>query len=121
MVETVGIDAIKAVVKILIDIGEGIQEKFEDDGKIKFVEAAVLAVSLFPDIYTTVRRGQEIKAQWKDFSDEEKLEIATYVAEELKLKNEEIEEKVESAFELLMAIDSFLRSFKKEEVEEPVE
>ena len=121
MAETVGIDAIKVVVKILIDLGEGIQEKFADDGKIKVLEAIFLAVGLFPDVYSIARRGQELKEQWRDFSDAEKLEVAAYVAEELNLDKDEIEEKVEKGFELLMAIDSFLRSFKKEEVEEPIE
>ena len=119
MVELVGIDAIKVVVKILIDFGEGIQEKFADDGKIKVLEAIFLAVGLFPDVYSIARRGQELKEQWRDFSDAEKLEVAAYVAEELNLDKDEIEEKVEKGFELLMAVDSFLRSFKKEEVEEP--
>ena len=121
MAETVGIDAIKVVVKILIDLGEGIQEKFADDGKIKVLEAIFLAVGMFPDVYSIIRRSAELKEQWRDFSDAEKLEVAAYVAEELNLEKDEIEEKVEKGFELLMAVDSFLRSFKKEEVEEPIE
>jgi len=121
MAEIVGVEAIKVVVKILIDLGESIQEKFADGEKIKVLEAILLAVGIIPDVYSIVRRGAELKEEWRDFSDAEKLEVAAYVAEELNLEKDEIEEKVEKGFELLMAIDSFLRSFKKEEVEEPIE
>lgn len=116
MSEIVGTNAIKAVVKILIDIGEGIQEKFADDKKLSIVEAILLAIKLFPDIYSVARRGQELKAEWQDFSDAEKQLVAEYVAAELDLTADEVEEKVEKGFELLMAVDSFLRSFKKDEV-----
>ena len=121
MAEQVGVEAIKSVVKILIDLGEGIQEKFADDGKIKVLEAIFLAIGLFPDIYSVARKGEQLKEEWRDFSDAEKLEVAEYVALELNLEVKEIEEKVEKGFELLMAVDSFLRSFKKEAVEEPAE
>ena len=121
MVEQVGIEAIKSVVKILIDAGEGIQDKFADDGKVKVVEAIFLVIGLFPDVYSIVRKGAQLREEWRDFSDAEKLEVAEYVALELSLEVKEIEEKVEKGFGLLMAVDSFLRSFKKEAVEEPAE
>ena len=121
MGEQVGIEAIKSVVKILIDGGEGIQEKFADDGKVKVLEAIFLVIGLFPEVYSIVRKGAQLKEEWRDFSDAEKLEVTEYVALELDLEKDDIEEKVERGFELLLAVDSFLRSFKKEPVEEPVE
>ena len=123
MVEQVGIEAIKEVVKILIDAGEGIQEKFKEDGKITVLGAIFLAISLFPDVYSVARKGKQLRAEWRDFSDEEKVEITEYVALELHLDAADVEEKVEKGFELLLAIDSFLKSFRKEEVveEPPVE
>lgn len=115
MVEQIGIEAIKEVVKILIDAGEGIQEKFNEDGKVTVIGAILLAIKLFPDVYSVARKGQQLKAEWRDFSDKEKVEITEYVALELHLDAADVEEKVEKGFELLLAIDSFLRSFKKEE------
>jgi len=121
MAEQFGTEAIKKVAKALIDIGQGIEEKMADDGKIRIGEALSLAVDSFPAVYKIARNGAQLKDEWLDFSEEEKVEVATYVAEELDLDADGLEKKIEKGFKMLMEIDTFLREFTGEEGEDPVE
>lgn len=115
MAETYGVESIKNVCKALIDLGQGVEEKLADDGKIRMGEALSLAVDTFPDVYRIAKNGAQLKNEWLDFSEEEKVEVAQYVAAELDLDADDLEAKIEKGFEMLMAVDTFLREFTGEE------
>ena len=109
--EKFGTDMIKDVAKWLIDLGENVQDKLSDDGKIKLGEYIALVVDAFPDAFRIIKGGAQLKDEWLDFSEDEKDDVIIYVAEELNLDNDLIEAKLEKGFEMLMSLDSFIREW----------
>lgn len=111
MEEEFGIDAIKDVAKFCVELGENVQDKLADDGKIRFMEYVGLVVDAFPDAFRIIKNGEQLKNEWLDFSDAEKVEVNQYVKEELNLDSDVLELKIEKGFEMLMAVDSFIREW----------
>lgn len=108
---------IKEVTKVLVELGEGIQEKLAD-GKIKFLEYVSLVVDVFPDAFHIIKNGAQLKEEWLDFTDEERAEVVDYLVDELNLENDTLEAKIEKGFEMLMAVDSFVREWVPGDEEE---
>ena len=111
MEEKFGIDAIKDVAKFLVDVGENVQSKLADDGKIKFMEYVGIVVDAFPDAFKIIKNSEQLKLEWIDFSEAEKMEVSEFVADELNLESDLLESKIEKGFEMLMAVDTFIREW----------
>lgn len=118
MEEKYGVEAIKDVAKFCVELGENVQDKLADDGKIKFMEYVGIVVDAFPDAFKIIKNGEQLKNEWLDFSENEKFEVSAYVADELNLESDVLEAKIEKGFEMLMAIDTFIREWNPYEQEE---
>jgi len=113
MTEVTGIKELKELLKFVIEFGEAIELALADK-KFEISELALLMGPLMqvgPAFEGLDLLGGEIK----DLSEAEAAELKAYVAEELDLQNDKIEEVVEKALGLGVMIYNFIKLFKKEE------
>lgn len=117
MSEKLGIENLKEACINLINTGEKIDKAFED-GKITGMETISISLSSAPGFIKLVKNGKLIKAEFDDMDDEESAELKAAIANELDLRNDYVETKIEKGFNVAIALGEFLDT-KKEDFESP--
>jgi hypothetical protein len=107
----VGVSNLKALLSFVISLVVAITESLED-GKLslsdlfKFFNALKKAIPAFRGI-------SQIRSEIQDLSDAEKTELSAQLAEELELKNETVEQYIEEALKMAIALLDLLPLGKK--------
>lgn len=113
MREKLGIENLKIAIVAAITLGEKLEEKTADDGKISLSEALSVGVSSFDDVVRVIRLGSTIKDEFIDLSDDEAEELIELVKNELDLKNHAVEDVIEKAIEFLVSLEGLITSIKE--------
>jgi urease gamma subunit len=113
MAEQFGTELIEKTFDVLIEIGQGVEKRLADDGKINIPEAISLAVETFPDIYNVARNAKDLVAEFKDWSVEERELVLAKVAVKFDLENDKVEAMIEDGLALLVAISAYIKHFRK--------
>lgn len=103
MEEVIGIDNIKKALKFAGNFTKAIVESLKDDGKIKGFEYFKIAFTL-PDLYPVIKNISVIIDEFEDLDDTEYVEVCEYFKKEFDIPNDEVEEKIEKAFDFIISI-----------------
>jgi len=103
IMETLGTDNIKKALKFVGTLTNSIVKALEDDGKIKGMEYFQIAMSL-PGLIPVFRNINEIVDEYYDLDEMEMNELKLYFASEFDIPNDQVEEKIEKAFNILLAL-----------------
>jgi len=117
--EKVGIETLKEVAKSTAELAMDIDKKSE--GGISLMEGLSIGVNSFDDVLRLSRKGQEIKAEWQDRSDEEREELVEYFINEFDLDSDRAEKITEKSLKVIAAFDELIaeiRSGKAAEAEQ---
>lgn len=116
--ETLGIDNIKKALKFAGTLTDSIVNALKDDGKIKGMEFFQIAMTL-PGLVPVLRNVNEIVDEYYDLDLNEMEELKVYFKEEFDIPNDKVEEKIEKAFNLILALgDSILEFLNTDESSE---
>lgn len=116
--ETLGIDNIKKALKFAGTLTDSIVNALKDDGKIKGMEFFQIAMTL-PGLVPVLRNVNEIVDEYYDLDLNEMEELKVYFKEEFDIPNDKVEEKIEKAFNLILALgDSILEFLNTDELSE---
>ena len=116
--ETLGIDNIKKALKFAGTLTDSIVIALKDDGKIKGMEFFQIAMTL-PGLVPVLRNVNEIVDEYYDLDLNEMEELKVYFKEEFDIPNDKVEEKIEKAFNLILALgDSILELLNTDESSE---
>lgn len=120
--EKLGIDVTTKVIIFGIKLGEGIEKRLADDGKISLIEGVTL-LPVLKDAPGIVRSRKTLVAELKDLSSIELKQIQDLVAEELDLKADKIEVVVEKGINVIVAVRELIDAIQdlRKEEEEPEE
>lgn len=109
-----GIEKLKEITLAGAKFGESLEDKLAD-GKLSFMEAISLVLEQAPKIFGFVSDAAEIKAEYLDLTDEERVELTAYLTEELDLDSDRAEKIAEATFDLLASLDGLIDAIKKPE------
>jgi len=112
MKEKLGIENLKIAIVAAIRLGEKIEKNYVDDGEISLSEALGIGASSFGDVLKVIKLGSEIKNEFNDLDNEEKLQLANLVKEELDLQNDKVENIIEKALDFLLGLNDLIESIK---------
>ena len=101
--EAFGIENIKKALLFSGKLSSAVAEALKDDGKIKGGEWFSIAVTI-PGIVPVIKNFDTIVDEFQDLTDEEQAAVATYFAETFDIPNDELEAKIEAAFNLGLAL-----------------
>lgn len=111
MSETIGIEKIKEAAIAVIKFGKKLEDALED-GKLSFFEGLSLAIGSAPEAFALAQSAPQLKAEFQDLSDDERVQLVDYVVEELDLNADGVEAVAEAGFELLLSLDNLRRAIK---------
>lgn len=111
--EKLGIEKLKMALIAAIKLGEKIENKYADDGKISLGEALSVGAGSFGDVVKVIKAGKQIKAEYLDLDDNERDELTALIKEELDLANDRVENIVEKAVDFLISLEELIESMKK--------
>ena len=103
------ITTLKKVAKETIELGESLSNALSD-GKISFIEGIKIAWES-KDLYYVYTNWETIKAEFKDMTSEESIELRDYIKTEFNLENAEAELKIEKSLDLIAAIVDYAKIF----------
>jgi len=106
-----GIDELKEAAKAVIVFGTKLEEVLED-GKVTLMEGLSVVISTAPDAFELVRDAKVIREEFLDLDPVEKQELLEYVVEELDLKADGVEAVAEAGFNVLISLDTLVRTVK---------
>lgn len=101
--EKLGIDVTTKVIIFGIKLGEGIEKRLADDGKISVWEGITL-VPILKDVPGIVSTRKTLVAELKDLSSVELKQIQDLIAEELDLEADKIEVVVDKGINVVIAV-----------------
>jgi uncharacterized protein (DUF2344 family) len=107
MAELFGIETLKDTAKAVVKLGLKVEDALED-GKINFIEAISIGISTAPEAFALSQKGTQLKQEYQDLSDEERVQLVEYVVEEFDLESDKLEAIIEAGFEVLVAIEKLL-------------
>ena len=108
-----GIEKLKDALLFTIELGEGIAERLEDDGKLSWSEILTLIPKLWP-LVGIIRDGNEMVLEFKDLDDQEQAELTQYVESELDIPNEKLEKAIENGWNILVSLLRFIIDWTEE-------
>ncbi len=103
-----GIEKLKNALNVLFTIGEGVEDARADDGAVDLQEVLSLVVATGVDLFDVIMNGKELWEELKDLDDSELDELKVWVENEFDLDNDVIEEKIENAVGVALALYKFL-------------
>lgn len=112
--ETFGIENIKKALKFAGTLTDSIVNALKDDGKIKGMEFFQIAMTL-PNIIPVLKNISEIVDEYYDLDLSEMEELKVYFKNEFNIPNDKVEEKIEKAFNLILALGDGILDFLEEE------
>lgn len=110
--EVLGIETLKQTALTAIKFGQKLEDALAD-GKLSWGEGLGLAFGVAPDVFKLVPKASLIVTEYKDLSDEERVELVAYIKDELDLTDDAVEEFVEEGFALLSQLDRFITTARK--------
>ena len=113
-----GIEKLKEAALAVVNFGEKVENALAD-GKLSFIEGITIAIGSAPDAFGLIQDGKEIKAEFQDLDDSEREELCDYVASELDLNADGVEEVAEKGFDLLVAFEALVGSIKALKKDQP--
>ena len=116
MAELYGIETIKKAAEVVIKLGMRTEEALSDDGKIKFLEGVGLAIGAFPGVLDVVQNASQLKLEYNDLSDDERDELVSHIILELDLDADNLEEIIESGFEVLISLEKLITKIRESKV-----
>lgn len=108
---SVGIENLKKVAKFGIDLGEKTASVFED-GKVSTMEAFGFLPVLM-DIPGIIEKKDDIIAEFKDLSTEERTELNAFIQAEFDIADDALETKIEKGLTAVVAILDLMSAFQK--------
>ena len=115
--ENLGTDNIKKALKFIGTLTNSIVKSLQDDGKIKGMEYFQIAMTL-PGLIPVFRNIEQIVDEYYDLDETEMDELKAYFASEFDIPNDQIEDKIEKAFNILLALgDGLIDLLEKEPTE----
>lgn len=111
VVEKMGINELKELMKFTIEFGEAIELAMSDK-KFEIAELALLMGPLM-QIGPAFEGLDKIGGELKDLDEAEMVELKLYVETELDLKNDKTEMIIEKGISLMTVLYSFIQLFKK--------
>ena len=109
-----GIETLKKALKFVGNLSKSITHALEDDGHIKGMEYFSIAGSMTGIIPVLANIGDLI-AEYKDLYEEEQIELKEYFKNEFDIPDDQVEDKIEKAFEILMDLgDGLLDLFSSD-------
>lgn len=102
-----GIENLKTALAFAIGFGMKIEDALLDDGKVTTKELLgfIPTLTKLPGL---IRAIPHLKEEYTDFTEEEKIEINTWLVTTLDLDNDLIEEYIETAFAFLVALSDLI-------------
>lgn len=100
-----GTENIKNALKWAIGFGMKFEDALED-GKISMTEWFGLGLKA-TGIVGVIKNATEAWDEFEDLNEEERIEVVNFVQTELDLENDQVEEYIEKAFELLVSLALF--------------
>lgn len=117
--EKLGIDVTTKVILFGIKLGEGIEKRLADDGKISVWEGITL-VPILKDVPGIIRDRITLVAELKDLSSIELKQIEDLVAEELKIGKEKIKVVVLKGINVVIAVRELIDAIQELREDEEV-
>lgn len=109
-----GISNIKIVLLFIINFGERIEKVTRPDSpggkKVTWVEVLGFLTTV-KDIPELIKSAKELKAEFDDLDSQEKDELIAYVATELDLENDKVEELIEKGWATLVQLSDLVNLF----------
>lgn len=105
-----GIENLKRLVKVGLDLGEKVEKDFKDK-KISFFEA----IGLVPDIFSAIsvaKSWKDVQQEINDLSTEETTELEQYVMAEFDIPNEKVKVFINHALMLVVSLVALVDEFK---------
>jgi len=96
-----GTEEIKKALGVLIDLGMGVEDALEDDGKVKFMELVGIISGEALDIVSVIKNAGELKAELKDWDEEEREEVLEWAVERFDLDNDVAEKVIEKCLTII--------------------
>jgi len=108
-----GIKETKEALKFVIELGNGLGKSIED-GKFSLGDAVnfLPAAKAFPAAFSGIGK---VSAEFLDLDEEERLDLVTFVKDELDIEQDKAEEIAEQAFSLMLNLFSFIQLFLSKE------
>lgn len=103
MEEKIGIEVTTKVILFGIKLGEGIDKRLADDGKISVWEGITL-LPILKDVPAIIRDRKELVPELKDLSSIELKQIEDLIEEELKLDKEKVKKIVLKGIAVVIAV-----------------
>lgn len=114
-----GIENLKIVLDFPLSLHMAADQAKHNDGKIDLNDIGLVmppAMKLVP----AINSSKEAFAEYKDLDDAERTELNSWVQAKYDIKNDELEEKIEAAFDAAFSVGKLLGAFsKKDEAEAP--
>lgn len=108
--EKLGIEKLKRLASIGIEIGGDIEKALED-GKVSLWEGLGIVPNL-KDLGFIIKERKDIKAEYEDLSNAEKEELCLYIKEKFDLKNDKLEMIIEKSLDFAVSISDLITSYK---------
>lgn len=105
--EKFGIDNIKKAIGVGMDLAKGFHDALSDDGKIGFFETLGIGTKVAFPIADVVRNRKQFLDEFRDLSQEEKMQIEQWVKTTYQIPNDRVQSTVEDALNLFLEIISF--------------
>jgi len=104
---------LKDALLVFINLGEGIEDKLED-GKITFIEYMALVPKAF-GIIQVIKNGEILADQIKNLTEDGREDLKQFVATELDLDNDKLEEIIEMVFVTILTLLEVLPLLRKKQ------
>lgn len=101
-------DAIKTTLGFAIKFGMNIEDALANDGKITWNELFSFVPTLLK-VPALIKAVPDLKAEFTNLDEEEKADLADWLATELDLDNDKVEMYVEEAWKLLLALSALIQ------------
>lgn len=112
--ETFGIENIKKALTFAGNITRAFTKALSDDGKITGMEYFSIAMTL-PGITPIIKNIADIKDEYLDLDELELEELKIYFSSEFDIPNDDVEVKIEKAFDLVLQIADSITDWMPDE------
>ena len=107
--QSLGIENLKKGVKLAIDFGEEIERLTKNPNKLTALIGFFDEVMQVPEVAKNI---DNIAAEIKDLSDDERVELKAYIANEFDIENDKLEARIEAGLDWLAATWLLVKAVK---------
>lgn len=107
--QSLGIENLKKGVKLAIEFGEEIERLTKNPNKLTALIGFFDEVMQVPEVAKNI---DNISAEIKDLTDDERIELKAYVANEFDIENDKLEARIEAGLDWLAATWLLVKAVK---------